>query len=74
MLQRRLCQYEFEKHLDVRVHKRTEFGNKAFKEGVELCLKEMLLVDPYFHLDPAESLRYLSYEGGVAWYGFAQTC
>ena len=45
----------------------TEFGNKAFKDGVESCLKEMLLVDPYFHLDPAESLRYLSFEGGVAW-------
>ena len=67
MLQRRLCQYEFEDHLDVRVQKRGEFGNKAFKEGVESCLKEMLLVDPYFHLDPAESLRYLSFEGGVAW-------
>ena len=27
----------------------------------------MLQVDPYFHLDPAESLRYISFEGGVAW-------
>ena len=70
MLQRRLCQYEFIDHRDgrdVRVHKRSEFGSRAFKEGVESCLKEMLLVDPYFHLDPAESLRYLSFEGGTAW-------
>ena len=67
MLQRRLCGYEVGNHLEIAVQRRNEFGNRAFREGVESCLRELLFADQEFHLEPAESLRYLSFEGGQTW-------
>ena len=67
MLQRRLCSYEVGDHLDTVLQRRNEFGNKAFREGVESCLRELLFADQQFHLDPAESMRYLNFEGGQTW-------
>ena len=67
MLQRRLCGYEVGNHLGIAVQRRNEFGNRAFREGVESRLRELLFADQEFHLDPAESLRYLSFEGGRTW-------
>jgi len=67
MLQRRLSPYEIGDNLEVTVRRRTEFGNKSFREGVESCLRELLFVDQSFILDPETSLRYLNFDDGTAW-------
>ena len=64
MLQKRLCEYAIGDSLMATVtNKRHDFGNKHFREGVESCIREKLVVDEHFHLDPVASLRYLNFNG-----------
>ena len=67
MLRERLCAYELGDHLEMKCTRRSDFGNKHFRDGVESCLRTRLIVGESFHLDPAESLRYLNFEGGQVW-------
>ena len=66
MLERRLSEYSLGDHLTGSVTIRRDFGNKHFRDGVESCLRSLLVCDEHFHLDPQSSLRYLNFQG-MAW-------
>lgn len=44
---------------------RWDFSNSSFRDSVEKTLKEHLLVDAGFNLDPEGALRYLNFKGKV---------
>ena len=67
MLQRLLTTYSTRKARRFEFEDcRFDIGNKAFREGVEACLRSHLTVASDFCLDPESSRRYLNF-GGLAW-------